>query len=108
MRLQIDLPRFAPGAGAGSVRRYVGPGSRLRDDGRRNRRCRFTGGWGYSMRRIFFLGSLFLGGVVGCQPVTGLNRDSAAGGIGSRGFVVERSSEALAVYDFELRRVVGR
>ena len=59
------------------------------------------------MRRIFFLGSLFLGGVVGCQPVTGLNRDSAAGGIGSRVFVVERSSEALAVYDFDLRRVVG-
>lgn len=60
------------------------------------------------MRRFLLLGFLLLGGNVACKPVTGLNRDAAAGGIGSRVFVVERSSETLAVYDFDLRRVVGR
>ena len=61
------------------------------------------------MRRLFLLGFLLLGGIVACQPVTGLNRDLVdRGGIGSRVFVVERSSETLAVYDFDLRRIVGR
>ncbi len=61
------------------------------------------------MKRLFLSGLALLGGVAAaCQPVTGLNRDSGAGGIGSRVFVVERSSETMAVYDFDLRRVVGR
>ena len=60
------------------------------------------------MRRLFLLGFLMLGGIVASQAITGLKRDPGGGGIGSRVFVVERSSETLAVYDFDLRRIVGR